>query len=94
MKQKVQRFIESHNHTAHYSGKTKTMFITGSNAEAVELKVIKVFGMGLPFKTASQAEQMSYPKRVNRYAKGTTLEQVMEQDAADTLFAKHAKTVK
>lgn len=58
MKRKVQDFVRSLNHTSHYSGKTKTLFITGLNAESVELKVIKEFGYGLPFKTASQPVQM------------------------------------
>ena len=62
MKRQVQAFVTAQGHTSHYSGKTKTLFITGPNAEHVELETIKKFGMGLPFKTASQAKQMQFGK--------------------------------
>lgn len=69
MKRTVQAFVTAQGHTSHYSGHTKTLYVTGPNAEHVELQIIKTFGMGLPFKTASQTEQMINPKPVNKYSK-------------------------
>lgn len=62
-------FIEAQGHTPHYSGKKRTLYITGPNAEHVELELIKKFGYTLPFKTASQAVQQFNEKRINPYSK-------------------------
>lgn len=70
MKKQVQAFVQAQGHTTHYSGKTKTMFITGSNAEDyVELAVIGKFGTDLPFKLSNQPVRAEYTKQVNKYSK-------------------------
>lgn len=70
MKKTVQAFVATQGHTSHYSGKSKTLYITGPNAEHVELQVIKKFGK-LPFETTSQAKQLVV-KPINRFSKAYT----------------------
>lgn len=50
MKNKVRDFIHSQGGSAHYSGKTKTMYIWGEKSETIEEKVLARFGLNLPFK--------------------------------------------
>lgn len=72
-KREVAAFIKQHGCTAHYSGNTRTMFITGWLGKDVELDLRrKLEGKALPFRLASQAEQMVYPKPVNKFAKPKT----------------------
>lgn len=69
MKKQVQAFVQAQGHTTHYSGKTKTMFITGPDAENVELSTIEHFGMSLPFKLSNQPVRAEFPKQINKFAK-------------------------
>ena len=73
-KREVADFIKQHGCTAHYSGNTRTMFITGSNSQATELALLKKFGNTLQFNTAHQAEQVAYPEPLNKFAKSSKLQ--------------------
>lgn len=57
MKKQVAEFIKSLGGTSGYSGKTKTMYVKGGSIMAydIEIKVIEVFGYGLPFKMATSS---------------------------------------
>lgn len=42
-KAQVIAFIKSRNHTAAYSGRSRTMYIKGSEPDKVELQILKTF---------------------------------------------------